>query len=174
MIESIGKDIPKLAKGCMIHSTACVSGNVTLEEGCSVWPTAVLRAEMTGIRVGKRTNIQDGAIIHINEHQDTVIGDDCTLAHRVVVHGCTIGNRVVVGMGAVVLDGAVIGDDCIIAAGSVVSPGKVIPPASMVMGIPGVVKRALRDEEIAGNLRNAQEYIHFAQVYCNTHPEAIV
>lgn len=124
-------------------------GDVELEEGSSVWFNCVLRGDVEPIRIGKRTNVQDLTMIHSTGGQGypTSIGDDCTIGHHVIIHGCRIGNRVLVGMGAILLDGVVIGDDCLIAAGSLLTPGTVIPAGSLVMGSPGKVKRTLEPRD---------------------------
>ncbi len=140
---------PKLADDAWVEDSAQVVGDVELAEGSSVWFNCVVRGDVEPIRIGKRTNIQDLSMIHSSGGQGfvTSIGDDCTVGHHVVIHGCRIGNRVLIGMGAVLLDNVVIGDDCLIGAGSLVTPGTVIPAGSLVMGSPAKVKRELEQKD---------------------------
>ena len=148
---------------CFVEDSAQVIGDVELGEDSSVWFNSVLRGDVNPIRIGRRTNIQDLSMIHVTSHRySTAIGDDVTVGHHVVLHGCTVGNRVLVGMGAIVMDGVEIGDDCIIGAGTLLTPGTKIPPGSLVVGSPGRVKRALTDEERGFLLESAKHYVHTA------------
>jgi carbonic anhydrase/acetyltransferase-like protein (isoleucine patch superfamily) len=127
---------------------------------------AVVRGDVNAIRIGQRSNVQDGTVVHVmHDTHATVIGDDVTIGHRAIVHGCTVGDRVLIGMGAIVLNGAQIADDCIIAAGTVVTEGMVVPHRSMVMGVPGRVRRPLTDAEIASILESAANYVRYKQDY---------
>jgi len=143
---------------------------VTLAEDVSIWHGAVLRGDMAPISIGARTNIQDGAILHVGENQPCSVGEDVTIGHRAIVHACTVGNRCLIGMGAIILNGAVIGDDCIVGAGSLIPGGKTIPPRSLVMGIPGKVVRSLSDEEVANLPQHAQNYIVMAKETARVEP----
>ena len=142
-----------------IHPTAWVApgafhrGDVTLDEKVSVWYNAVLRADQEKITIGKNSNIQDNAVIH-GDH-----GNDVTVGHGAILHGCTVEDNALIGMGSVVLDHAVIGAGSIVGAGAVVSSGTIVPPKSLVVGIPAKVKKTLTDEESAGNLENVEEYL---------------
>ncbi|QRK06395.1 gamma carbonic anhydrase family protein [Archangium violaceum] len=154
---------PRVHPSCFIEDSAQVIGDVELGEDSSVWFNSVLRGDVNPIRIGQRTNIQDLTMIHVTSNRyATHIGDDVTVGHHVVLHGCTVGNRVLVGMGAIVMDGVEIGDDCIIGAGTLLTPGTKIPPGSLVVGSPGKVKRTLTDEERAFLLESAKHYVHTA------------
>ena len=134
--------------GAFIHPTALVVGDVLLGEGASLWPQAVVRGDIAPIRVGARTNLQDGVIVHTEFGVPLVIGEDVVVGHRAVLHGNRVGQGCLIGMGAMLLSGSDIGEECIIAAGAIVTEGKKIPPRSLVMGIPGKVVRQVTDAEI--------------------------
>jgi gamma-carbonic anhydrase len=133
-----------------VDSTAVILGNVTLADGVSIWPNAVLRGDANYIEIGTNSNVQDNAVIHCAEAYPSIIGKDCTIGHCAVINGATVGDLCIIGMNSTLMDGAVIGDECIIGAGAVVTSRTVIPPRSVVMGIPGkVVKHddlALREK----------------------------
>jgi carbonic anhydrase/acetyltransferase-like protein (isoleucine patch superfamily) len=154
MIEDIADKRPRLHETVYVHPMACVMGDVVAGEACSIWPMAVLRGDEAPICLGARANVQDGAVLH----GGVQVGADVTIGHRAVVHGALVEDRVLIGMGAIVLDGARIGADSIIAAGAVVPPGRSIPPGSMVMGVPAAVKRPLSQEEVQSIVQNAQVY----------------
>lgn len=135
------------ANRILICEGARVMGNVSLGRGVGVWYNAVIRGDGGDITIGENTNVQDNAVIHA----ETVIGSNCTIGHGAITHGCTLGDNVLVGMGAIVLGGARVADNCIIAAGSVVTAKMDAPAGSMIMGNPAKVVRPLRDEEIQGN-----------------------
>ena len=127
---------------------------------------AVIRGDVNYIRIGDRTNVQDGTVVHVqHDTHPTVLGNDVTIGHGAIVHGCTIRDRVLVGMGAIILNGATIGEDCIVAAGSLVTEGMTVPPRSMVMGSPAKVKRPLRDEEVAMIQAFADNYVRYRRDY---------
>ncbi len=148
-----------------IHETAWVApgahllGDVTLGEQVSVWYNAVLRGDQESITIGKASNIQDCCVLHGDAGNDVVVGEYVTVGHSAVLHGCTVEDHCIIGMGAVVLDHAVVGAGSIVGAGAVVAAGTVIPPRSLVVGIPGKVKKTLSEEDLAGNLANAHEYL---------------
>ena len=162
MIYALDGHSPELRAGAWAAPSADLIGKVLLEEGASVWFGAVLRGDNEVLVVGRGSNVQDNAVLHTDMGVSMVIGANCTIGHRAIIHGCIIGNRVLVGMGAIVLDGAVIGDDCIIGAGSVVTPGTQIPAGSMVMGAPARVVRQLREGEIAFLPLSAAHYVQNA------------
>nr|WP_325259055.1 gamma carbonic anhydrase family protein [uncultured Oscillibacter sp.] len=143
----------------LICDGAKVSGDVTLGRGVSVWYNAVLRGDDGAITVGEDTNIQDCAVLH----EETRVGAGCTIGHGAIVHGCTVGDNVLIGMGAVVLNGAVIGDDCVVGAGALVTGKMNAPAGSMILGSPAKVVRSLTEEEIASNRRSAQGYLEAAE-----------
>ena len=154
---------PRVHPSCFIEDSAQVIGDVELGEDSSVWFNSVLRGDVNAIRIGQRTNIQDLTMVHVTSNRfTTTIGDDVTVGHHVVLHGCKVGNRVLVGMGAIVMDDVEIGDDCIIGAGTLLTPGTKIPSGSLVVGSPGKVKRALTDEERSFLLESAKHYVHTA------------
>ena len=153
---------PRWGEGARAHATAVIIGDVELGEGVSVWPQAVLRGDYNSIRVGPRTNIQDGAVVHNDHGHPAVIGADCVVGHRAVIHGCIIGDRCLIGIGAILLNGAVIGDECVIGAGALVGEGKTIPPRSLVLGLPGRVARPVSDEELERVLKGVAHYRGYA------------
>jgi carbonic anhydrase/acetyltransferase-like protein (isoleucine patch superfamily) len=157
---------PAIAPTAFIAPTAVIVGDVRLGDHASVWYTAVLRGDVQPITVGARTNIQDGAIVHATVGRTpTTIGDDCTIGHRAIVHGCTVGDRVLIGMGAIVLDDAIIGDDSLVGAGALVTSGTVIPPRSLVVGSPAKVRRSLSDDEVTGLRASAAHYVETAAAH---------
>jgi carbonic anhydrase/acetyltransferase-like protein (isoleucine patch superfamily) len=154
---------PQLGRDVFVAPTATVLGQVWLGDVASIWYGTVLRGDVGQIRVGTRTNIQDGCVLHVTGGvHDTEVGDDVTVGHRVILHGCRIASRVLVGMGAVVMDGVEVGEHCLIAAGTLLPPGKKIPPGSMVMGAPGKVVRPLNDSEISHIAASAAHYVELA------------
>jgi carbonic anhydrase/acetyltransferase-like protein (isoleucine patch superfamily) len=149
-----------------VDQSAQVIGDVTIGEHSSVWMCVVIRGDVNYIRIGERTNIQDGTVVPVmHDTCPTVIGDDVTIGHGAIVHGCTIANRVLVGMGAIVLNGASIGEDTIVAAGSLVTERMVIPARSLVMGSPARVKRPLHDAEVASIQEYADNYVRYKRDY---------
>jgi carbonic anhydrase/acetyltransferase-like protein (isoleucine patch superfamily) len=149
-----------------VDASAQVIGDVEIGAESSVWMNAVVRGDVNTIRIGDRSNIQDGTIVHVmHDAHPTKIGDDVTIGHAAVVHGCTIGNRVLIGMSATILNGAVIGEDSIVAAGSLVTEGAVIPPRSLVMGSPAKVRRSLSDEDVASILDFSANYVRYRKDY---------
>lgn len=157
---------PQLHPSVWMAPGSVVIGDVHLGEDCTVWFHSVIRGDVFHIRVGKRTNIQDMSMIHVTKGRHaTHIGDDVTLGHRVTLHGCTIGNRVLVGMGATIMDRAVVGDDCIIGAGALVTEGTEIPAGHLAIGSPARVKRPLTDKEKSFILTSSQNYVDYARAY---------
>lgn len=157
---------PKLNATVFIEDSAQVIGDVELGENSSVWFNAVVRGDVHYIRIGSRTNVQDNCTLHVTK--DTyplIIGDDVTIGHNVVLHGCTVKDRCLIGMGAIVLDNAVIGEDSMVGAGALVTEGMQVPPGSLVLGIPAKVVRELKPEEKARILKSAQNYIEYSSNY---------
>ncbi len=154
---------PKIHESCFIANSAELIGKVEIAENTSVWYNCVLRGDENSIKIGMYTNIQDGTVIHISKDYDTIIGDYVTVGHKAIIHACKIGNNVLVGMGAIVLDGAEIGDNVLIGAGSIVTPGKKIPSGSLVLGSPANVVRQLSDKEIDQLKESAEDYVKYAQ-----------
>lgn len=157
-ILSVGGATPQLHESAFVAAGARVIGDVTLEEGASIWYNAVVRGDSAPIRLGAGSNLQDNVSVHVDAGAPVVIGADVSVGHNAVVHGCTIGDGTLIGMGSVVLSGARIGAGCLVAGGAVVLEGADIPDGSLVAGVPAKVRRALTDEERAAILRNAQTY----------------
>lgn len=149
---------PTIHPDAWIAPSADVIGDVRLAAGASVWFGAVIRADNTAIAVGERSNVQEGAMLHSDPGVPLAIGADCTIGHHAILHGCTIGNRVLVGMGAIVLNRAVIGDDCLVGAGALVTEGKRFPPGSLIVGSPARAVRELDSATRTGLLISAQSY----------------
>src|SRR5260221_10226048 len=151
--------LPRVHATAYIDESAQVIGDVEVGEESSVWMAVVIRGDVHHIRIGRRSNVQDGTIVHgMKDLHPTIIGDDVTIGHAAVVHGCTIENRCLIGMGAIVLNGAVIGTESIVAAGALVVERMIVPPRSLVMGSPGRVKRPLTDAEVAEIQMYANRY----------------
>ena len=161
---------PALHASAFVAAGARVIGGVTLGEGSSVWYNAVLRADGDTITVGAGSNLQDNVSVHVDAGRPVVIGENVSVGHNAVVHGCTIGDGSLIGMGAVVLNGAVIGEGCLIAGGAVVLEGAVIPAGSLVAGVPAKVRRALTSEERTALLRNADAYRTHVQEHEGAQP----
>jgi len=158
--------LPIVHPTAYVDASAQVIGDVQIGAESSVWMNAVIRGDVNSIRIGQRSNVQDGAVVHVmHETHPTRIGDNVTIGHAAVVHGCTVGDRVLVGMGATILNGAVIGEDTIVAAGSLVTEGAVVPPRSLVMGSPAKVRRALSDADVASILEYAANYVRYKKDY---------
>lgn len=165
MIYSFKGAQPVVGKGAFIAPNATVIGDVEIGEQSSVWFSTVLRGDVGPIRVGAHTNIQDMCVVHQDWGGSTKIGDEVTIGHRTVIHGCTIDNKVLVGMGAVIMEGAVIGEGSLIAGGAVITPKTNIPPNSLVVGVPGKVVRSVNDNEMAMIVESAQHYVEDAAAY---------
>jgi len=157
-VLSVSGKTPQIHESAFVAPGARVIGAVSLGAAASVWYNAVVRADGDSITVGAGSNVQDNVSIHVDAGSPVVIGENVSIGHNAVVHGCTIGDSSLVGMGAVVLSGAVIGDGCLVAAGAVVLEGTVVPAGSLVAGAPAKVRRALTDDERAGIRQNADAY----------------
>lgn len=157
---------PVVAESAYIEESAKVIGDVTIGGDSSVWFNAVVRGDVNHIRIGARSNIQDGSIVHVtHKTHATLIGDDVTIGHSVTVHGCTIKSRALIGMGAVILDGAVVESDCVIAAGALVAEGVVIPSGWLAMGLPAKPVRELTEDEKAMLIESARNYVGYKNDY---------
>lgn len=166
MIRSFQGIKPTIAGSAFIEETAVVIGDVVIGEDSSVWFNAVIRGDVHYIRIGSRTNIQDLCVVHVtHDTYPTILGDDVTVGHHVVIHGCTIKDRVLVGMGATIMDGAVIGEDCIVGAGALVTERTIVPPKSLIVGSPAKVKRPVTNEELAWIRESAQNYVRYSRQY---------
>lgn len=159
LIRPLNGTTPAFGKDAFLAETAVVIGDVVMGDGCSVWYHAVVRGDVNSIRIGHRVNIQDGAVLHCTYQKcGLTIGDDVSIGHNAIVHGCSVENRVLIGMGAIVMDQAVIGTGSVIAAGAVVTQGMVVEPGSLMAGVPakriGPVGKALAEGEIGRIARN--------------------
>jgi carbonic anhydrase/acetyltransferase-like protein (isoleucine patch superfamily) len=153
---------PAIDPSAFVDKSAQVIGDVHLGPESSVWMNVVIRGDVNRIRIGARTNIQDLTMVHVmRETHPTVIGDNVTVGHSAVVHGCTIENRCLIGMGAILLNGCRIGEGTIVAAGALVPEGMVVPPGSMVMGVPAKVRRTLTPDEDASIIWYANNYVGY-------------
>ncbi len=152
---------PELPEGgeCWIAPTATVIGKVTIGEGVSIWFGAVVRGDNERITIGRDTNLQDHAVLHTDMRFPLTIGVACTVGHRAIIHGCTIGDNVLIGMGATVMNGARVGSNCLIGAGALIPEGREIPSGSLVIGVPGKVVRPLSSDEIGRNRGSAAHYV---------------
>jgi carbonic anhydrase/acetyltransferase-like protein (isoleucine patch superfamily) len=149
-----------------VAPSADVIGDVEIGNDSSIWFNTVIRSDVHFIRIGERTNIQDLSMLHVTRKtHPLIIGNEVTVGHHVTLHGCTIANRVLIGMGAVVLDGAVISDDAMVGAGALVTEGMTVPPFTLALGVPAKIKRSLTEEEIAFLKKSAQNYVELAQIY---------
>jgi carbonic anhydrase/acetyltransferase-like protein (isoleucine patch superfamily) len=158
--------LPTIDLSAFVDESAQVIGDVVIGAESSVWMQTVIRGDVNHIRIGDRTNVQDGTVVHVqHDTHPTIIGNDVTIGHGAIVHGCTLADRVLIGMGAIILNGATVGEDCIIAAGTLLTEGTVIPPGSMVMGSPGKVRRALTDRDRAMILEFAGNYVRYRRDY---------
>jgi carbonic anhydrase/acetyltransferase-like protein (isoleucine patch superfamily) len=157
---------PRIDPSAYVHSSAQVIGDVHIGAQSSVWFNAVIRGDVYHVRIGARTNVQDNSTIHVTTNcWATTVGDDVTIGHNVVLHGCAIGNRCLVGIGAIVLDGCEIGDDCIVAAGSVVTPGTKVEAGQLLLGSPARAVRRLEESELEHLLASAGNYVANAERY---------
>jgi carbonic anhydrase/acetyltransferase-like protein (isoleucine patch superfamily) len=166
MITSYKGTSPQIAESAFIAAGAHIIGDVHIGVHSSVWFNCVVRGDCYYIRIGESTNIQDNTVIHVTQGRfATIIGSYVTVGHSVVLHGCTVKDRCLIGIGAIVLDNVTVGEESFIAAGSLVTPGTVIPPRSMVMGAPAKVRRPVTDEEVARIDEHWQRYIEYKNQY---------
>ncbi len=158
---------PVIPDTAWLAPTATVIGDVTLGDHASLWFNVVVRGDMNFIRIGDRTNIQDNSTIHVHvDNHPTIVGDDVVSGHNVLIHGCTIGNRVLIGMGATIMDGVEVGEECIVGAGSLLTPGTKVPSRSMVRGRPARVVREVTDEEVEDLiLFGVRSYLEYKESY---------
>jgi len=164
---------PKLGKNTWIAPSADLVGDVSCGEDCSIWFGSVVRGDVHYIKIGDRVNIQDLSMIHVTHYKKedksdgnpTVIGDDVTIGHRVMLHGCTIEDACLIGMSATILDGAVIGKESIVGAGALVTKNKIFPPRSLIVGAPAKCIRELNDAEVKELYASAERYVAFKKEY---------
>jgi carbonic anhydrase/acetyltransferase-like protein (isoleucine patch superfamily) len=166
LIRSYRGHTPRIAPSAYIDPQAVIIGDVVIGEDSSVWPCAVVRGDVHYIRIGARTNVQDGSVLHVMRDTNAlVLGDDVTVGHSVTLHGCTIESRCLIGMGSIILNGAVIGTGSIIAAGSLVPERTVVPPGSLMMGQPGKVRRSLTAKDLASIDAYSRRYVEYKETY---------
>lgn len=157
---------PQIAASAYIDPAAVIIGDVVLGEDSSVWPLSVIRGDVHYIRIGARTNIQDGCVLHVmRDEHPLILGDDVTIGHSVTLHGCTIESRCLIGMGAVILNAVKVGTGSIVAAGTLLTEGTIVPPGSLVMGSPGKVKRPLTAADQASIDAYAARYVEYKNIY---------
>jgi carbonic anhydrase/acetyltransferase-like protein (isoleucine patch superfamily) len=165
MFHQYNGNIPEVKANVFLAPGSQVIGDVFLAEGVSIWHNTVARGDMSYIRIGSRTNIQENSTLHVDVGQPLIIGSGVTVGHGAILHGCTVEDNCLIGMGAIVLNGAVIGKESIIGAGALVPENKEIPPRSLVLGVPGKVIRELKEEEIKKLKDSADHYYQLAQGY---------
>ena len=159
---------PKIHPTVYMSDNVYVIGDVEIGEDSSLWFGAVVRGDVNYIRIGKRTNIQDNSVVHVtHDTAPTIVGDNVTVGHRVILHGCVLGNNILVGMGAILMDGVEVEENVIIGAGALVTQNKKIPSGVLVAGVPAKVIRDLREEEIRMIEESAQNYVQYKNVYLN-------
>ncbi|RXI49525.1 gamma carbonic anhydrase family protein [Clostridium tetani] len=165
MIRNFNNKTPKIHSNSFIESTSCIIGDVIIEENVSIWFNAVLRADHNSIYVGKNSNIQDNCTLHIDTNFKVKIGENVTVGHNSILHGCEIGNTTLIGMGSIILNGAKIGENTIVGAGTLVPQGKTFPSGVLLLGSPAKVIRNLNSEEIE-NIKNSSEgYVKLSKTY---------
>jgi carbonic anhydrase/acetyltransferase-like protein (isoleucine patch superfamily) len=166
MIRSYRGKRPEIAASAYIDPAAVVIGDVVLGQDSSVWPCSVIRGDVHYIRIGARTNIQDGSVLHVmRDEYPLILGDNVTIGHGVTLHGCNIESRCLVGMGSIILNGVTIGVGSIVAAGTLLLERTAIPPGSLVVGHPGKIKRALTPIDQAAIDAYAQRYVEYKNIY---------
>jgi carbonic anhydrase/acetyltransferase-like protein (isoleucine patch superfamily) len=166
LIRSYRGRLPQIALSAYIDPQAVIIGDVAIGEDSSVWPCAVVRGDVHYIRIGARTNIQDGSVLHVmRDTNPLVLGDDVTVGHSVTLHGCTIESRCLIGMGCIILNGAVIGTGSIIAAGTLVPERTIVPPGSLMMGQPAKLRRTLANADLDSIDAYARRYVEYKETY---------
>lgn len=166
-IYQLGDFVPDVAESAWVADSAEVIGRVTLGDDVSIWFNAVLRGDSDTLTIGAGSNIQDGSVLHADHGSPLVVGERVTVGHQVMLHGCTIGDESLIGIGAVVLNGARIGRNCVIGAGALVTEGKEFPDGSLIVGAPAKVVRELSEAQIAGLKASAAHYINNGRRYAS-------
>jgi carbonic anhydrase/acetyltransferase-like protein (isoleucine patch superfamily) len=165
LILPVENNVPKWGKDCFIAPNATIVGDVIMGEACSVWFNAVIRGDVNSIRMGNKVNVQDGAVIHCTfQRSKTIIGDNVSIGHNAIVHGCTVHDNVLIGMGAIVMDNAVVHSNTIIAAGAVVLEGTVCEGGSIYAGVPAKKVKEISQEKLEGEInRIANNYLNYSR-----------
>jgi carbonic anhydrase/acetyltransferase-like protein (isoleucine patch superfamily) len=171
-IRSYKNVLPILEKSCYVDESAVIVGDITCAEDVSIWPLVAARGDVNHIRIGARSNIQDGTVLHVTRKSEVnpagyplIIGEDVTVGHKCMLHGCTLGSRILVGMGAIIMDGAVVEDDIFIGAGSLVPPNKILESGYLYVGSPVKQARRLHDDEQAFLKKSAENYVILKNEY---------
>lgn len=162
MIKAYKDKFPEIHESVFIAESADIIGNVTIGKNSNIWYNSVLRGDENNIIIGENTNIQDGTVVHIEHDHDTIIGNNVTIGHKALIHGCKIGDYSLIGMGSIILGGVEIGEYTLVAAGSLIPPNKKIPSGVLVMGSPAKVVRELTKEEKQNLVNSALNYVEFA------------
>jgi carbonic anhydrase/acetyltransferase-like protein (isoleucine patch superfamily) len=167
MLRAYGAVSPRVASSAYVDESAQIVGDVVIADESSIWLNAVVRGDVNLIRIGARSNLQDGVIVHVNYRPShpTIVGDDVTVGHGAILHGCTVEDRCLIGMGAILLNGCRIGSDTIVAAGTLIPERTDIPAGSLVMGSPGHVRRTVTDDERAFIVQSARNYVQYRLAY---------
>ena len=166
IIRSFADKTPRIAEACFVAETAVIIGDVEVGPRSSVWYGVVLRGDVHHIRIGEEVSVQDNTVVHVTSGKHpTIVGDRVTIGHSVVLHGCTVGNESLIGMGAIIMDRAVIGMNCVVGAGALVTPGTEIPDGHLALGSPAKVSRPLTDEELRWVSTSAKHYVDLARRY---------
>jgi len=165
MIYKFKGTTPDIERANFVAESADIIGDVTTEKNSSIWYNCTLRGDIESIRIGKNSNIQDNTVVHVGYDVGTVIGDNVTIGHRAIIHGCTIGDDCLIGMGVIILNHAVIGKESIVGAGALVTTGKKFPPRSLILGSPAKWIRSVTDEEIEDSRKNTESYVKISKEY---------
>ena len=165
MLRTFQKASPRIHPTAFVHDSAEVIGRVVVGRKASIWPLAVLRGDIERITIGPEANVQDSCVMHTSRGIPVVLGTGVTVGHGAIIHGARVGDYCLVGMGAILLDGCVIGKECLIGAGALVSEGMKVPPRSLVLGIPGRVKRSLTRKELALLHKRPKNYVRYAKAH---------
>jgi carbonic anhydrase/acetyltransferase-like protein (isoleucine patch superfamily) len=164
-VYRLGSKVPQVPPSAFVANEATVIGDVVLGEGASVWPGAVIRGDNAQIRIGRGTNVQEGAVLHTDPGIPLTVGDHVSIGHQAMLHGCTVGDGALIGIQAVVMNGAVIGRDCLVGAGALVAEGKGFADRALILGSPARMLRELDDTQVAELRANAADYVKRQQMY---------
>ncbi|HVB58358.1 MAG TPA: gamma carbonic anhydrase family protein [Candidatus Acidoferrales bacterium] len=169
MIRNYRGHVPRIAPSAYVDPQAVVIGDVVIDEQTSVWPCTVIRGDVHSIRIGARCSIQDGSVLHVqHDEYPLTLGDNITVGHNAILHGCTIESRCLIGMGSIILNGAKIGTGSIIAAGALIPERMEVPPGSVVMGQPGKIRRSTTAADLDAIDRNAERYVEYAALHAKS------
>ncbi len=163
MIKRYKGKNPVIHEEAYISETAVIIGDVTLKKNSNIWFGSVLRGDMESIFIGENTNVQENSVIHVDKSEKVIIGDNCTIGHNAIIHGCTIGNNTLIGMGAIILNGAKIGNNSIVAAGSLVTQNKEFEDGVLILGNPAKVIRKLTEDELEKNKQSSLNYVKLSK-----------